>query len=103
MPAQDMLDVVHYFFESDNLAEKEVQDAKVKMRQVLYGQLYKRTYTWGSDTGTSTADGWGGQEVGASPMHAANPVMTHKPYIPPTPVNAASGKPFGTALDAPLG
>jgi hypothetical protein len=98
-----MWDVLHYLFESDSIAEQEVQEAKTKLRRIMYGQLYKRTYTWGNDAGASADGDWGGQEVGVSPLRGGAPVLTHKPYIPPTPVNAASAKPFGSVLDAPLG
>lgn len=103
MPAQDMCDVVHYYFENDNLAEKEMQDAKIKMRRVLYGQLYKRSYSWGSDDMGDRE--FGSQEVASGDVYAGGgePRMTHKPYIPPTPVNADSAKPYGGVLDAPLG
>jgi len=103
MPAQDMLDVVHYCFENDNLGEKETQEAKTKMRQILYGQLYKRSYTWGGD---NTADGEFGSQEAADGDHYSGGTTTrlkHKPYIPPTQVNANSVKPFGNVLDAPLG
>jgi hypothetical protein len=100
-----MLDVVHYLFESDSLAEKEMQDAKTRMRRSIYGNLYDRSYTWGEDT----YDDYGGQEAsGGARAYQGNdaagpPRMTHKPYTPPTPVNAASPKPFGNVLDAPIG
>ena len=103
MPAQDMLDVLHYLFESDSLVEKETQDAKVKMRRTIYGQLYERSYRWGSDT----ADGrdFGTQEVASGERmdFSEPPRLTHKPYIPPTPIDATAAKPFGNVLDAPLG
>jgi len=98
MPAQDMLDVIHYYFETDSVGEKEMQDAKLSMRRTLYGQLYERTYTWGN---SSSADAeFGTQQVASG---SSSSELTHKPYVPPTPVNAASPKPFGTVLDAPLG
>jgi hypothetical protein len=97
-----MLDVVHYYFETDAVGEKEGQDAKVKLRRILYGQLYQRPYTWGEESGADTA--FGSQEVASGDYVAGGaPELTHKPYIPPTPVNADSVKPFGAALDAPLG
>jgi hypothetical protein len=99
-----MLDIVHYLFESDSIGEKEEQDAKTRMRRSIYGQLYKRPYTWGSGVEQESADGeWGSQEVGRPVTNDGAPVLTHKPYVPPTPVNAAAAKPFGNVLDAPLG
>jgi len=97
-----MLDIVHYYFENDCVGEKEAQDAKIKMRRVLYTQLYERPYTWGEEDGSHE---FGTQEVASGDSYAAGggPKLTHKPYVPPTPVNAASPKPFGNVLDAPLG
>jgi hypothetical protein len=97
-----MCDVVHYYFETDNIAEKEFQEAKVKMRTILYSQLYHRPYTWGSDSGAARE--FGTQEAASGDLYAGGgePRLTHKPYVPPTPVNANSAKPFGNVLDAPL-
>ena len=98
MPAQDMLDVVHYYFETDTLTDKEMSDAKVKMRQTIYSQLYERPYTWGN-VGVGADREFGTQEVSSS----GGERLTHKPYVPPTPVNANSARPYGGVLDAPLG
>jgi hypothetical protein len=109
MPAQDMFDVVHYCFESDSLDEKEIADAKHKMRSIVYNQLYERPYTWGSDTANERE--FGTQEVASGDFDYGQsstssvpdaPQLTHKPYIPPTPVDPTSSRPFGAALDAPL-
>ncbi len=102
MPAQDMLDVLHYLFESDAIGTEEEQDAKHRLRSTLYGQLYERDYSWDVGRKSQDASGqeFGTQEVGGSPTHAR---LTHKPYIPPTPVNADSVMPYGNVLDAPLG
>jgi hypothetical protein len=103
-PAQDMLDIVHYLFESDAIGEKEVQDAKTKLRRTIYGQLYQRTYTWGDASGGRE---FGTQDVASGDFYSGRgsgtPGLSHKPYVPPTPVNAASARPYGTVLDAPLG
>jgi hypothetical protein len=108
-----MLDVLHYLFESDSLGEKETQDAKRKMRGTLYTQLYDRPYTWGSDSGSGgrefgtqeTASGhfYDGQSASAATEPSGAPKLTHKPYIPPTPVDPTSAKPFGNVLDPPIG
>jgi len=90
-----MLDIVHYCFEADALGEKEVQDAKAKMRSTIYSQLYGRSYTWGNGTRE--------REFGTQELASGVSTLTHKPYVPPTPVDAAAAKPFGTVLDAPLG
>jgi hypothetical protein len=99
-----MLDILHYLFESDSVGEKEEQDAKVKMRRTIYSQLYQRPYRWGEDSGGEfgTQDASGGNTVGSS-TGSGGVRLEHKPYIPPTPVNANAAKPYGTVLDAPLG
>ena len=91
-----MLDIVHYAFETDALAEKETNEAKQRMRRILYGQLYGRKYTWGDETAS-------GGDFGTQEVASGTTSLTHKPYIPPTQVNAASVRPYGAALDAPLG
>jgi len=107
MPAQDMFDVLHYLFESDSIVEKETQDAKRKMRSIIYDQLYDRPYTWGNDTGhefgtQETASGHVYTDRGAPTDTSATPKLTHKPYIPPTPVDPTSPMPFGNVLDPPM-
>lgn len=89
-----MLDILHYCFESDSIGEKETQDAKIKMRRTLYGQLYERSYHWGDDA--VDVNDFGTQDASGTQQ------LTHKPYVPPTPVNADAAKPFGAVLDAPL-
>lgn len=95
-----MLDIVHYFFESDSLNTEEEQDAKRKMRQAVYGQLYDRPYSWGNQGGSRE---FGTQETASGDFSNGPQELTHKPYIPPTPVDVSSAKPFGNVLDAPLG
>jgi hypothetical protein len=105
-----MLDVLHYLFESDSIDEKETQDAKRKMRGTIYTQLYDRPYTWGNDSGgrafgtQETASGeYDFAPESSSSSEPGAPKLTHKPYIPPTPVDPTSAKPFGNVLDPPLG
>lgn len=109
---EDMLDVVHYVFETDSIGEKEELDARRSMRSMLYRELYGRAYTWGQTT--TTADEWGTNvttangrayvDKSSSPsVPAGPPVLEHKPFIPPTPVNADAPLPFGNALDPPMG
>jgi hypothetical protein len=101
LPAQDMLDVLHYLFESDAVGQEEEQEAKHRLRSILYTELYERTYTWQGGGRGSNANGreFGTQEVNDS----GTPQLTHKPFTPATPHDASSARPFGTVLDAPLG
>jgi len=109
-----MLDIVHYFFECDVFTTAEEHQARTSVRQLLYRDLYGREYTGGGSA--DSAGGvreFGTQEVASGDFFAAEqvtapttpggPVLTHKPYIPPTPVDPTSAKPFGNVLDAPLG
>jgi len=89
-----MLDIVHYFFESDVLTTPEVHEAKTSMRQMLYRDLYGREYAWGDSPSS-------GAQVDV--VDASGDAVVHKPYIPPTPVDPTSPTPFGNVLDAPLG
>lgn len=107
LPAEDMLDVLHYFFEQDCLGEKEAQEAKLSMRRMIYRDLYDRPYRWQDD---SVGDDQWGTTVVANDGKPGNvtsitnaPGHTHKPFIRPTPMNADAAKPFGSVLDAPMG
>jgi hypothetical protein len=119
-PVEDMLDIVHYFFECDVFTTAEEHQARSAVRQLLYRELYGREYEAG-DSADSTANGgreFGTQEVASGdffpaaqvtadqfgvPTAPGGPKLTHKPYIPPTPVDPTSPTPFGNVLDAPLG
>jgi hypothetical protein len=99
MPASDMCDVIHYFFEVDNLGEENWLDAKVSMRRNIYRKLYDRPYTWKDGvSGSGSSSEYGTQEVGGD----SSLRYEHKSYIPPTPFNPDAPNPFGAVLDAPL-
>jgi hypothetical protein len=93
MPAQDMLDVLHFYFEGDILGEEQVQKAKQHMRHTIYTQLYKRPYTWMVDGMTTQRGEFGTQEVGATGFHDQQP-LTHKGYTPPTQFDPTAKRPF---------
>jgi hypothetical protein len=112
MEATSMLDVIHYFFEDDlNYSNSEQAEARDKMRSSLYGQLYDTPYKYatGANSKTSTVANDFSIDDEITPVNlkerqvdSFNPAMPPKPYVPPTPVNPNSAKPFGSALDAPL-
>ena len=78
----------------------EMLDAKEKTRKHIYELLYEYPeYSWVSSRSEATG-------ISGSDMLPTGPpagTLTHKPYLPPTPVNADAPLPFGKQLDAPLG
>ena len=111
MNASDMVDVLHFFFEEDQLRYQSGEQAEAgsKMRQRLYRDLYDTEYKY-AITGTSGGSTAGGRKyIGKNEdfeFDSAVPGATSgkvKPYIPPTQFNPDSIDPFGGVLDAPLG
>lgn len=100
LPLNDMCDVLHYYFEVESVVDSEFADARQEVRGQLYGKLYGRKYTWGANR-SSTRE-FGTQEVGMDPASGV-PELEHKPYVPPTPFDPSSTRPYGSLLDAPLG
>ncbi len=112
MPATDMLDVIHYFFEDDlNYSTPEQAEARDKMRSSLYGQLYQTTYKYATGAGSKTSrakdfsvdDEIQPVELKERKIDSFNPAAPPKPYVAPTQVNENAARPFGNVLDAPLG
>jgi len=110
----DMLDVLHYLFEDDALSSSthEHIEAKQRVRQMLYRDLYNREYMYAIQSDRDyVSDDVAGEELRldnemptpVDPANRSNSAFPTKRYIPPTTVNANSPKPFGSALDAPLG
>lgn len=109
MEAQDMLDVLHYFFEEDVFySTAEQADGRDRARQAIYRDFYNSSYAYASSR--SSQDGQGvsrnfdnlsiDEEITPfDPMQKQQPT---KPFISPTPVNASSPLPFGDTLDGPL-
>jgi len=116
MDACDMLDVVHFFFESDLLSESaEFAEAKSKMRSSLYREMYETTYKYPvGDTGKSynysTASGEesvfsaGNAESTVAPFDPDKPDKgPTKPFVPATEFDPDTPNPFGGVLDPPSG
>jgi hypothetical protein len=112
MPANDMVDVLHYLFEDDlSASTAEQAEARSKARVSIYRDLYGREYKYVIDTGMGESHpDYNSAEYGASEesqeaaIEPFNPVRQPvKPFISATPVNAASSKPFGKVLDEPMG
>jgi hypothetical protein len=90
MEASKMLDVIHFFFEEDaRYTSPEEAQGVSDMRTRLYGSMYNVTYRYKMNSTGGSGNGYADGEV--------------KPYIPPTEMDADSGLPFGSALEAPIG
>lgn len=105
MPAGDMLDVLHYFFEDDlDYASAEQAEARDTTRDTLYQELYNSSYKY-SRKGRNTyepamiKDADMTQEKIPEPF---NPAERPKAYVAPTAFDADAVKPFGAVLDAPF-
>jgi hypothetical protein len=114
MEASDMLDVLHYFFEDDlNYSTPEQAEARDKMRNSLYGQLYQTTYryaTGANSNANAKARDFSIEDEEVQPVElkerkidSFNPAVPPKPYVAPTAVNPNAARPFGNVIDAPLG
>ena len=107
MDASDMVDVLHYYFESDMYTQSQTElDSKESTRKYLYRELYKVIYRERSET-TKTPDfsfddfEEESEEEGA-PIKQFSPRVEVKKYIPASLPDENSSLPFGMGLDAPL-
>lgn len=100
----DMLDVIHYYFDSDlsDLHSAEHAEAKDESRKMLYEMVYNRKYLFARDKPNRTPIFDPEDDVPLDFDPLAEPKKT-KSFVPPTPFNPDSPLPFGSALDAPLG
>lgn len=101
MEAEEMVDLLHFYFEDDTrYSSGEQAEAVSNVRTSLY-LLYNKTYTYGvgskQKVGKSYVDG--DYSFSDDPLAA----QELKPYVPPTEFNPNSAVPFGSILDAPLG
>lgn len=110
MESRDMLDVIHYFFEEDMFySSAEQAEGRDRARQQIYQQFYESEYAYAVATGNSasssgvTSKNFDIAEEGIVPFDPLQKSKPTKPFVPPTPVNARSPLPFGSALEGPLG
>lgn len=106
----DMLDVIHFFLEEDStsMSTAEQAEAKDSIRVSLYRSMYDVEYKYGSSKAKvdySNLDdpldeAYDDMPVPIDPFARSNSV---KPYTPATNFDPDAVKPFGSALDAPLG
>jgi hypothetical protein len=102
MDVSDMLDVLHYYMETDfHVATSEQAEARDKSRSIIYKSLYNKQYRFGNpdkEYSVPTASGFERNFDNEDPLKGPT-----KSYVPPTDFNPDSEKPFGDVLDAPLG
>jgi hypothetical protein len=102
MDMSEMLDVLHYYMETDfRVSSAEQAEARDKARSIIYRSLYNKDYRFNdSDKEYSypTASGTERNFIDEDPLKGPT-----KSYVPPTDFNPDSEKPFGDVLDAPLG
>ena len=98
----EMLDVIHYYMESDFMVSSaEEAEARDKARSIIYKSLYNKEYKYlAKSKGFSQTNASGSQETFGDFDPEKGPT---KSYFPPTDFNPDSEKPFGDILDTPLG
>jgi hypothetical protein len=102
MDMRDMLDVIHYYMESDfNVSSAEQAEARDKARSIIYNSLYNKEYRFAKSSNGFSQTSASGFEENFAPIDPENGPT--KSYVPPTDFNPDSEKPFGDVLDAPLG
>jgi hypothetical protein len=101
-----MLDVIHYYFETDSAySSGEQADAVSALRTSLYG-LYNQTYQYATKS-SSTKNGRAYVSGNAGfdfddPVPVDPTKAPPKPYTPPTKFNPESSNPFNGLLDSPV-
>jgi len=105
-----MLDVIHFYFEEDLMADsKEEIENKNRVRSIVYRDFYQETYKYGNSTSgesynySTASDGYLGEEKEEEDTIDKPIKQPTKPYSPPTDFDPNSSKPFGKAVEPPLG
>ena len=110
MTSTDMVDVIHYFFESDLTSDNpEFAEAKSDVRSLIYENLYGVPYKYsikGKSTGKNSSRYPGGFSSDLpkpfNPNMGGSPEPVRKPYVPATDFDDNSYAPYGDLLDPPL-
>jgi hypothetical protein len=110
LPASEMLDVLHYFFEEDYMFTSEEQSVyKQRFRkhtyETLYGisyAFYDESYDKSQELESAIDDSENEPEEVINPFNPRAKKET-KAFIEPTLPVENSNKPFGDILDMPLG
>lgn len=109
MEASDMLDVLHYLFEEDNsYFSEEHMRSKEELRRVVYESLYGVEYKYKLAKDPTKSRNYVEDDLDnfddEDDLTPFDPLKAPtKAYLPPTPFNPDSAKPFGTILDPPMG
>jgi hypothetical protein len=102
MDMSEMLDVLHYYMESDfDVSSAEQAEARDKARSIIYKSLYGKEYKFNSSgkrSSQATASSYNESFPDVDPLEGPT-----KSYVPPTDFNSDSKNPFGEVLDPPLG
>jgi len=112
MSASDMLDVIHYFFESDiSVSSSEQLEARDRSRSMIYRDFYGYEYEYAvpSSSRNASMSNVVGAPLNFEDVEDEKPIVPFdpmkrqtKPFIPATQGNAKSSQPFGALLDGPL-
>ena len=111
MRANDMLDVLHYFFEDDlSAASAEQSEARSKTREAIYRDLYLTEYKYAVKSTSGNASGDYLPKDFDEPLDSNEKEIVPfdplkaptKPFVPATQFNPNAVKPFGNVLDAPF-
>lgn len=113
MEASDMLDVLHFYFEQDNMfTSEEHMLSQSRSRESLYENLYGIPYKYkvkdpkynSNNRQIIDEDFRSDDEDETESLRPFDPLAgPPKAYVPPTDFNPDSSKPFGKLLDEPLG
>jgi hypothetical protein len=111
MDASDMLDVLHYMFETDHTPpSEESARSKSAIRESIYPALYNTPYRYALPKDKNPSDGRFGvpddidldTEIEPLPDPFSPKPKTVKPFTPASTFDSDAKLPFGSALDAPL-
>ena len=107
LDAKDMIDVLHFYFEEDLMADsKEEIESKNRIRSLIYREMYFKAYKYGNTSPgesynySTASDGFIGDEDDKIEDPLKPPT---KPFTPTTDFNPESSNPFGRIVDPPLG
>jgi hypothetical protein len=108
--AEDLVDVIHYFFEIDNFyASSEEAESRGKVRSSIYRNFYNRSYKYGytsSDNRYNYSTASGASNTNYAGTNVDDPLNERpptKPFVPSTNFDPDSPVPFGSALGPPAG